>query len=381
MRARQSAAESFTSPLLESGDDKNAALRGFHLRDGGWKGAGFSNTSWQRRQREEQKTALVAQEQQRLVNDERRRATPLGRMEDSSLSAWKSIANEKFERVIVSTYTDLLTFAEDNQLNSNLESMSYEQLLSGMLFPGEALQFIPPARIKRFRKLSNSGQVLQEQTTLRCFFTDKRLFFIHTNFFQNPTISHGKTRGSPLTRVNLKLGCELEDNMFWTAVNLEKVLAQTIDCEYKASTSTMVVIERPKWGAYLAVLGIIGLFALAFMPQDNVTNIILLSVVSLLMLAVGVWVLLTQRHYKTEESGPISDRSRKILIGLNDPVFTELVTLDCELEEDYAMADAFEFIQGMRSVCRQLRGEVLVGMCFTRRKCCCFFVLGGSIAE
>ena len=91
------------------------------------------------------------------------------------------------------------------------------------------------------------------------------------------------------------------------------------------------------------------------------------------MLAVGVWVLLTHRHYKAEQGGSVSDRSRKILIGLNDPVFTELVTLDCELEEDYAMADAFEFIQGMRSVCRQLRGEVLAGMCFTHHWLCCFW--------
>ena len=86
-----------------------------------------------------------------------------------------------------------------------------------------------------------------------------------------------------------------------------------------------------------------------------------MAVLALLLLAVGAWVLLTQRQYKTEESEATSTRSRKILIGLDDPVFMELVTLDCELEEDYALADAFEFIQGMRSVSRQLRGEVVIG--------------------
>lgn len=105
--------------------------------------------------------------------------------------------------------------------------MSYEELLSGMLFPGEALQFIPPARIKAFRKLEHGGRVLEEKQDLRCFFTDKRLFFINTRFAQQPSCSYAKTRGQPLTRNRVKLGCELEDNMYWTAVNLEKVHAQT----------------------------------------------------------------------------------------------------------------------------------------------------------
>lgn len=357
MRRRTSANESFATPLLASSDEKNAAP----TEGGGRRGLSWNDTSWQRRKRQEQKAQLETQETQRLVNDERKRTTPLGRMSDSSLSVWKSIDSAKMERVIVSTYTDLLTFAEDSQLNANLESMSYEQLLSGMLFPGEALQYIPPARIKRFRKLASGGQVLEEKTMLRCFFTDKRLFFIHTNFFQNPTVKHSKDKGSPLTRVNLQLSCDLEDNMFWTAVNLEKILAQTIDCEYKASSATTVVVLRPQWGAWTAGIGVAMGLSVAFMPQDNVQNIVGVAVLALLLLAVGAWVLLTQRQYKTEESEATSTRSRKILIGLDDPVFMELVTLDCELEEDYALADAFEFIQGMRSVSRQLRGEVVIG--------------------
>jgi hypothetical protein len=359
MRQRTNASETFTTALLDSSDAQNAAL--VKERDGVRSGLGWNNRSWERRKRLEQAEQMRAQEERRLLNDERRRMTPLGRMENSSLSVWNSIASPKFERVIMSSYTSLLAFAEDSQLNSNLESMSYEQLLSGMLFPGEALQYIPPARIKTFRKVAKGGKVLEEKSTLRAFFTDKRLFFIHTEFSQSPTVNYSSTKGSPLTRVKLKLSCDLADNMFWTAVNLEKVLAQTIDCEYKASTATTVIITRPRWGMWTVVLGVIMGLAVAFMPQDNVQNLIGVSVLSLVLVVVGAWVLLTQRQYRTEDSGTDSTRSRKILIGLDDPVFMDLVTLDCELEEDYALADAFEFIQGMRSVARQLRGDVVAG--------------------
>lgn len=261
----------------------------------------------------------------------------------------------------MNSYTSLLAFAEDSQLNSNLDSMSYEQLLSGMLFPGEALQYIPPARIKTFRKVAIGGKVLEEKSTLRAFFTDKRLFFIHTEFAQSPTVKYSSTKDSPLTRVKLKLSCDLTDDMFWTAVNLEKVLAQTIDCEYKASTGTTVIVSRPRWGLWTVMLGGLMGLAVVFMPQDNLQHLLGVSILALVLVVVGAWVLLTQRQYRTEEGGTSSTRSRKILIGLDDPVFMDLVTLDCELEDDYALADAFEFIQGMRSVTRQLRGDVVVG--------------------
>jgi hypothetical protein len=360
MRQRTSAASSFAAPLLDSADSQNAEL--VRQRDGIRSGFGWNTRSWQRRELLEQKMMLQAQEERRLINDERRRATPLGRMENSSLSVWNSIGDPKFERVVVATYSSLLEFAEDSQVNANLESMSYEQLLSGLLYPGEALQYIPPARIKTFRKVALGGKVLEEKSVLRAFFSDKRLFFIHTEFAQSPDIKYDSTKGSPLTRVNIKLSCAVKDSLFWTAVNLEKVLAQTIDCEYKASTATTVIISRPEWGAWTMGVGMVAGLAIAFMPQDNVANIIAVSAFSLALVVVGAWVLLTQRRYSTEASGaPSTTRSRKLLIGLEDPVFMELVTLDCELEEDYALADAFEFIQGMRSVTRQLRGDVVNG--------------------
>jgi nitrogen fixation-related uncharacterized protein len=205
------------------------------------------------------------------------------------------------------------------------------------------------------------GKVLEEKSTLRAFFTDKRLFFIHTEFAQSPTVNYSSTRGSPLTRVKLKLSCDLKDSMFWTAVNLEKILAQTIDCEYKANTATTVIVSRPRWGVWAVMVGLFLGLAVAFMPKDNLQNLIGVSVLSFVAVVVGAWVLLTQRQYTTEASSTNSIRSRKILIGLDDPVFVDLVTLDCELEEDYALADAFEFIQGIRSVTRQLRGEVIAG--------------------
>ena len=365
MRQRTSATTSFATSILDSTDSQNAEL--VKQRDGIRSGLGWNNRSWQRRAVLEQKAMLQAQEERRLINDERRRATPLGRMENASLSVWNSIGDPKFERVVVNTYSNLLEFAEDSQTNANLESMSYEQLLSGMLYPGEALQYVPPARIKTLRKVAIGGKVLEEKSMVRAFFSDKRLFFVHTEFSQSPTIKYDSTKGSPLTRVKIKLGSAVDDTMFWTAVNLEKVLAQTIDCEYKASTATTVIISRPEWGAWTVGVGMVAGLATAFVPQDNAANIIAVSAFSFALVVVGAWVLLTQRRYSTEDSGPpSSSRSRKLLIGLEDPVYMELVTLDCELEDSYALADAFEFIQGMRSVTRTLRGEVVVGTFLTR---------------
>lgn len=280
-----------------------------------------------------------------------------GRMDDASLSSWKEITSQKYKRVVISNYTDLLTFAEDSQLTHNLSAMSYEELLTGMLYPGEALQFVPPARVKHYRKLALDGTVLQAKGTVRAFFSDKRLFLIHTNFFQHPTMKDPSRKGKPLTTGLKEISCNLEDNLFWTAINLEKLQAQSIDCEYKAAARTTVIVSRPKWAAWLLLLATVGIISTAFISQDSIAHVIVVGALSLLLFGVGAWSLLMGRTYKTERSDPESYRSRKLLIGYDDPLHMQKVTLDCEMEEDYALMDAFEWIQGVRTVCRALAGD------------------------
>eukprot|EP01043_Picozoa_sp_COSAG02_P017195 COSAG02_NODE_775_length_17321_cov_16.653176_1_plen_465_part_00 len=358
MRGQTAAEDNFDIDAAE-GERYEQELRGFHLKNGGWRGEGWNQISWRRRKRQEQQDELRRLEEERLLKDTEKRTTPLGRMDDKSLSSWKEITSNKFRRVVVSNYTELLTFAEDSQLTHNLSAMSYEELLTGMLFPGEVLQFIPPARLKSYRKLALDGHVLQSKGTVRAFFSDKRMFLIHTNFFQHPSVKDPNRRGKPLTTGLKEISCNLEDNLFWTAVNLERLLAQAIDCEYKASTATTVIVSRPKWAAYLMLLGALGIIATAFMPQDNTAYIILAGAFSMLFFSFGTWSLLTQRQYTAEPSDPGTTRSRKLLIGYEDPLHMQKVTLECEMEEDYALADAFEWIQGLRSVCRVLAGDIV----------------------
>jgi hypothetical protein len=269
------------------------------------------------------------------------------------------VCSAKYQRVVTGTYTELLTFAEDSQLASSMQSMSYEEMLAGMLFPGEALQHVPPARVKQLTKLRHDGTVLERKGMVRVFFTDRRLFFIHTSFFQTPSMMFDRTdTEGPLLEYNVKLSSQLEDNLYWTTVNLEKVLAQSVDCEYKAVASTTVVVLRPWWGAWAVGNGVLGGIVLAFVREP--AAVFILAICSLGLLGFGVWALLTQRHYRIEPADAESNRNRKLLIGFDDPVFMELVTLECELEEDYTMAEAFEFVQGIRSVCRRLRGEIVL---------------------
>ena len=92
MRAHTTASNAFDRAALDEEDEQIAAeLRGFHLRDGGWKGAGWNQISWRRRKREEQRQRLINAERQRKQKEEQRRETPLGRMNDTSLSVWNGI--------------------------------------------------------------------------------------------------------------------------------------------------------------------------------------------------------------------------------------------------------------------------------------------------
>ena len=94
MRGQAAAADSFQT----AGPPPDAPA------GGGRKWAGLrGQKSWQRRKLEEQKAALAEHEQERLLSDERRRTTPLGRMESASLSVWKSIGSETYKRILTAT--------------------------------------------------------------------------------------------------------------------------------------------------------------------------------------------------------------------------------------------------------------------------------------
>merc|ERR1711871_1634734 len=163
---------------------------------------------------------------------------------------------------------------------------------------------IPPARIKSYRKLAIDGTVLQSKGVVRAFFSDKRMFLIHTNFFQHPTIKDSSRKGKPLTTGLKEISCNLEDNLFWTAINLEKLQAQAIDCEYKAASRTTVIVSRPRWAAWLVLLATLGIISTAFMPQDPIAYVFVVGAFSFLMFGFGVWSLLTGRTYKTECGDP-----------------------------------------------------------------------------
>jgi hypothetical protein len=343
-------------------DEHQAALRGFYLGNGGWKGPGWQQISWRRRKRMETIEAAEAANKKAVVATEKARWTPMGRMEDESLANWGEITSDRYKRALTSSYNMLLTYAEDSQLSQNLGSMSYEELLTGLLFPGEELQNTPPARIKNLKKIRHDGTLIEEHNLMRVFFTDKRLFFLHTNFFQQPTVRFEQTKftADPLMTQNIKLGCELEDNFYWTSISLEKILGQTIDCEYRAMSATQIVVSRPFWGAWLLKAG---LFCLLSVPIASFLSMLALAAMAgltLLLLGSGMYVLLNMRHYELDQKPTTKYANRSLIFGVDDPVAMELVTLRLELEDDYRLDAAFDFIQGLRSVSRQLRGEILV---------------------
>ena len=85
MRGQNAAVDNFDIDAAE-GEEYEREVRGFHLRNGGWRGEGWNQISWRRRKRQEQQEELRRMEEERLLKDTEKRTTPLGRMDDASLS-------------------------------------------------------------------------------------------------------------------------------------------------------------------------------------------------------------------------------------------------------------------------------------------------------
>ena len=65
MRGQNAAVENFDIDEAQ-GEQYDRELRGFHLRNGGWRGEGWNQISWRRRKRQEQQEQLRQMEKERL---------------------------------------------------------------------------------------------------------------------------------------------------------------------------------------------------------------------------------------------------------------------------------------------------------------------------
>ena len=60
----QNAAEEIFDIDADEGDEYEREVRGFHLRNGGWRGEGWNQISWRRRKRQEARCPLLVLRQE-----------------------------------------------------------------------------------------------------------------------------------------------------------------------------------------------------------------------------------------------------------------------------------------------------------------------------
>jgi hypothetical protein len=293
--------------------------------------------------------------------------SPIGPIDLDSAVVWKTIPSKKYRNIVAHTYQSLSVFAEDMQAE-NRQRLPYEQLLTGLLFPGEQLQMVAPMRCTSISKQDWAGNELWKKKRMRVFFSDRRIFFTQAILSSQAQLSSTNAQNHELlTRHQVRISCGLRDRLHWTFEPLHRVDAQIIDCDFDTKATTIVHVLRPWWSLVLvtgAVPTVVYLVAehatddsLLGLGQDELALSWLGATAALLL---GLWLMFSPdaqwntllrrtRRIRTSEK-VVTKKVRTIVFGLWDEARGEQTLWRCHLDDDYTLPEAVNFLEVFRLV-------------------------------
>ena len=109
---------------------------------------------------------------------------------------------------------ELLDYAESHQtlLRSRL---TYEELLEGMLYPGETRIPIKPMLIGNMLNCDHEFNVLNERVGVRMFLTNRRIFFLDADLDRVPQLQEAKGDTGTFVLSKLKVSYEVTDDIWY----------------------------------------------------------------------------------------------------------------------------------------------------------------------
>ena len=131
-----------------------------------------------------------------------------------SWSLFSSITEGRFRGKIMAMEQELLDYAESHQtlLRSRL---TYEELLEGMLYPGETRIPIKPMLIGNMLNCDHEFNVLNERVGVRMFLTNRRIFFLDADLDRVPQLQEAKGDMGTFVLSKLKVSYEVTDDIWY----------------------------------------------------------------------------------------------------------------------------------------------------------------------
>lgn len=277
-----------------------------------------------------------------------------------SYTIYSTITEARYQQRIHALTKELHDYAESHQTLLR-QRLTYEELLQGMLYPGEDLIPVKPMLIRDFIRSDVNDENPSERYGVRMFLTNKRLFFLDADLERIPILEEAPpSEIGNLTLSKLKITYQVTDDIWYYPVPLTNLKGMSLDIHFATTAHGWITQKRPWWAI---VLFLIGLGALSIVviqiveEKDVMQEKSLLASTSLCLLAPMIFFFF--KVYGRSEFKPSMFQQRRVTLGCKDPITQKHCIYKLFLEDKYSMIDAKNYLSLMQEYAPHLSGFVL----------------------
>lgn len=276
-----------------------------------------------------------------------------------SWSVFTSITESRYRDNIMVMEQELLDYAESHQMMLR-DRLTYEELLDGMLYPGEMRIPIKPMLIGDMRNCDHDGNVLNERIGVRMFLTNRRIFFLDADLERVPMLEESNNELGKITLSKMKVSYEVTDDIWYYPVPLSNLKGVSLDIHFATSAHGWITQKRPWWAILVWIVGML-MLAHAVLQRERLgdwEDMNFLYAASTLA-GLGPIIFLFLKVYGRSDFTPKMEQEREITLGCKDPITQQHRVYRLLLEEGYSMIEAKNYLSIMQEYAPHLSGVVL----------------------
>lgn len=277
-----------------------------------------------------------------------------------SYTIYSTITENRYKERIHALTKELHDYAESHQTLLR-QRMTYEELLQGMLYPGEDLIPVKPMLIRDFIRTDVNEENPNERYGVRMFLTNKRLFFLDADLERIPILEEAPASElSNLTLSKLKVTYQVTDDIWYYPVPLTNLKGMSLDIHFATTAHGWITQKRPWWAILLFIIGL-GALTVIIIQLVEEKNVMkekgLLASTSLCLVAPMIFFFF--KVYGRSEFKPSMFQQRRVTLGCKDPITQKHSIYKLFLEDKYSMIDAKNYLSLMQEYAPHLSGFVL----------------------
>lgn len=282
------------------------------------------------------------------------------RKDPASYTIFSSITSKRYRNKIKRLANELHEYAELHQTMLR-QRLTYEELLEGMMYPGEDLIPVQPLLIKELIECTVADEVMLTRYGVRLFLTNKRLFFLDADLNRVPSLEEApKEDITGLVLNKIKVMYEVTDDIWYYPVPLTNLKGMSLDIHFSTIANGWIHQKRPWWSIFISLAGFVSLAWALYQHYELQIDVEQSKFAwSGAASVLGPLIFIFFKVFSRSEFHPIQKQERRVTIGAKDPITQTHCVYKLYLDDKYTIIEAKNYLSLMQEYAPHLSGMVL----------------------